>query len=115
MLKTKKELKDEFKQIKPQMGVFKITNLTNGKVFIDNGLDISAKWNRHKMELKFGSHKNKALQTDWKVLGEEQFQFEIISTLEQKDDEFVDYPKELKLLQNLVIEELNLSTTNSYV
>jgi len=113
-MKTKKELKDEYKQSKPQMGVFSIRNLENNKVYIDHGLDVAAKWNRHKMELKFGSHKNKALQSDWKNLGEEQFRFEVLSTLEHKEDQFVDYQKELKLLQRIVIDELNLSEEMSY-
>ena len=113
-MKTKKELKEEYKQSKPKMGVFSIRNLENGKILIDYALDVEAKWNRHKMELKFGSHKNKELQSDWKNLGEEQFRFEILSTLEHKEDEFVDYQKELELLKSIVSDELNLSEENRY-
>ncbi|MFD0761644.1 hypothetical protein ACFQZW_06080 [Lutibacter aestuarii] len=48
--------------MKPPMGVFQIKNLNTNKVLIDSSIDMVFKWNRHKMELKFGTHRNKKLQ-----------------------------------------------------
>ncbi|WP_298285069.1 hypothetical protein [uncultured Lutibacter sp.] len=48
--------------MKPPMGVFQIKNLNTNKVLIDSSIDMVFKWNRHKMELKFGNHRNKKLQ-----------------------------------------------------
>ncbi len=69
-MKTKKEIKEEYKQMKFPMGVFQIRNLQTNKVFIDNSTDMDSKWGRHKMELKFGSHRNTTLQKDWNEYGE---------------------------------------------
>lgn len=107
-MKTKKELKEEYKQLEFPMGVFQIKNKINNKVLIDNSIDMESKWRRHKMELKFGSHRNKNLQQDWKEYGEENFVFEVLSELKKSDDESVNYNKELKHLQEMVIEELNI-------
>ena len=78
-MKTKKELKQAYKQLKPKMGVFQIKNTVNNKVLIESSTNISAKWNRHQTELRFGSHKNKALQKDWNQFEATSFVFEILS------------------------------------
>ena len=108
-MKTKKELKDEYKQMKFPMGVFQIRNLINKKVMIDNSVDMLSKWNRHKLELNFGNHRNVALQKDWSEIGESNFVFEVLSELKVKESDTVNYNKELRELQKMVIEELNIS------
>lgn len=113
-MKTKKELKDEYKQMKFPMGVFQIRNLSNNKILIDNSVDMLSKWNRHKMELNFGGHRNLALQKDWSEKGEENFIFEVLSELKSKDEENVNYNKELKILQKMVIEEMNIPDDRIY-
>ena len=50
-MKTKKELKEEYKQRKIPMGIFQIKNIRNNKVLIDNSIDMESKWNRHKRNL----------------------------------------------------------------
>ncbi len=94
--------------MEPPMGVFQIRNLINNKVLIDSGVDMKAKWNRHKTELRFGSHRNKLLQKEWNEYGENNFVFEVLSELEKKDEPHINYPKELKLLQEMVIAEVNI-------
>ena len=69
-MKTKKELKEEYKQPKTPMGVFQIKNIKNKKVRIDKSIDMESKWNRHKMELKFGNHRNRNFQKEWNEYGE---------------------------------------------
>ena len=113
-MKTKKELKEAYKQMKFPMGVFQIRNLTNNKILIDNSVDMLSKWNRHKMELNFGGHRNLALQKDWSEKGEDNFVFEVLSELKSKDEENVNYNKELKTLQQMVIEEMNISDERIY-
>ena len=96
------------------MGVFQIRNLTNNKILIDNSVDMLSKWNRHRMELNFGGHRNLALQKDWSEKGEDNFVFEVLSELKSKDEEVVNYNKELKTLQQMVIEEMNISDERIY-
>ena len=113
-MKTKKELKKAYKEQKATMGVFQVENKSNGKVLIEGSIDIPAKWNRHQTELKFGSHRNKPLQKDWKELGEENFVFSILSTLEVEEGENLDWKKEVKLLEELVLEELKIEEDGKY-
>lgn len=113
-MKTKKELKESYKQIKPQMGVFQLKNISTNKIFIDNAIDMKSKWNRHLTELRLGSHRNHQLQSDWNALGMDSFTFEILSELKTEDNINVDYQRELKTLQNMVKEELNHPVEKMY-
>ena len=105
-MSTRKELINEYKQMKFRMGVFQIRNTVNGKVFIESTPNLDAVWNRHHFELNFGSHRNKALQAEWKEFGAENFVYEILSELKQEDDNTANHQKELKLLEAMFIEEL---------
>ena len=87
------------------MGVFQIKNKVNGKIFVDGNNNLNKIWNRHKTELKFGSHRNKEMQNDWNKYGEENFVYEIISELNQENEK-LDLNHELKILTNLYLEEL---------
>ena len=102
MMKSKKELKAQYKQIKPVAAVFQIKNHTNGKILIDESLNVTSKWNRHRTELRFGSHRNKILQKDWNELGEECFTFSILSELVIKEEDNGNPNDELKLLRQMV-------------
>lgn len=114
-MKTKKELKKEYLQLQPIMGVFQIKNLENNLVFIDASTDVIAKWNRHQTELRFGSHRNKKLQKDWNKFKYENFNFEIISELKIKEGEVnINYNEEVKLLKEMVLEEMNLLEEMKY-
>ncbi len=105
-MRTKKELKEEYKKRKSQMGVFQIRNITNNRILIDSSLDMTSKWNRHTLELKMGTHQNKQLLKDWNEIGEENFIFEILTVLKETEQNQVNYRTELKLMQELVIEEI---------
>lgn len=105
-MKTKKELREAYKLIKFKIGVFQIRNMVNNKIFIDSSVNLDKIWNRHRVELNFGNHRNAVLQKEWKAFGEDNFQFEILSEIEQRDDPTIDYAKEAKLLAQLFIEEL---------
>ena len=112
MEKSKKELKNEYKRMKFPMGVFQIKNTQNEMVLIDVSTDMESKWNRHKTELKFGSHRNKLLQMDWNKYGANNFHFEVLSELEDSDNENIDYKEELNVLKNMILEDLG--TNNTY-
>jgi hypothetical protein len=112
-MKTQKELKDEYKQMKFPIGVFQIRNLSSNKVLVDSSTDMLSKWNRHKSELRFGGHRNRELQKDWNETGESNFCFEIISELKHGDTNAVT-AADLKLLLQMTLEEMNLSEDMRY-
>jgi len=105
MIKTRKELKNEYKQKKSVMGIFQIKNRINSKIFVGSSTDLKAIWNRYKMQLKFGNHPNKAFQKEWKEYGEDDFTYEILAELKQEDGKEVDYNKELQELEKLFLDE----------
>lgn len=113
-MKTKKELKEEFKQQRPAMGVFQVKNKENGKVLIEGSTNMQSKWNRHRTELRFGSHRNTQLQNDWNNLGEENFIFSVISELEVEEGESFDLNNEVKLLKEMVEEEMHMQDEMKY-
>lgn len=114
MTKTKKELKNAYKRQKPQAGVFQVQNKVNGKVLIEGATNMSSKWNRHRTELRFGSHRNQQLQKDWNEAGEENFVFSVLSELKIKEGEALNLNEEVKLLREMVEEEMGISKEMRY-
>lgn len=113
-MKTNKELKAEYKQMKFPMGVFQIRNINNGKILVDSSTNMNSKWNRHKAELKFGNSKITELQNDWNKFGEDNFVFEVLSELEHKSDDGIDYNAELLLLEEMIIADLKPFNQRGY-
>lgn len=106
-MKTKKELKNEYKQKKFQIGIFQIRNTINNKIFVESSTDLIAIWNRQKFQLNMGSHHNSELQKDWIKFGGDKFNYEILEEIEQKENNSTNYSKEVKELEKMYIEELN--------
>ena len=105
-MKTRKELKEEYKQMKFKMGVFQIKNNINGKVFIGSSLDLVAIWNSLRLQLQMGSHPNSELQSDWKQFGAENFTYEILDEIKHSDDHKGDYQDDIKALEELLLDEI---------
>ena len=105
-MKTRKELKEEYKQKKYEMGVFQIKNKVNGKIFISSSIDLQAIWHSQKLQLDFGNHSNYELQDDWKKYGADNFVYEILDEIKQKDDKPQDNAKDVKALEEMIISEL---------
>ena len=101
------ELKNEYKQTKRPMGVYQIRNQVNGKVFIGRSLDLPGILNRHKFELTMGSHRNKALQGEWREFGAEKFLFEILDELKPaREGPHHDDQEDLAALEALWLDKL---------
>lgn len=105
-MKSKSELKKEYKNRKIPMGIYQIKNLNNGKVFIGSSANLDGIINRSRFALNYGSHRNIELQNDWKKLGENKFTFEVLDYLEPKEGETIDYKEELVLLEQLWLEKI---------
>jgi len=102
----KKELKKQYKQTLPPMGIYQIKNLISGKIFIGNSKNLHGKSNSYKFQLNSGLHINRELQEDYSKNGEENFSFEVLDTLEPKDDPAYKYDDDLKTLEELWLEKL---------
>lgn len=97
-MNRKKELKEQYRQLKPEMGVYMIRSNRSNKCLIEATPRLKATINRVKFQLDFGSYPNRELQKEWAEYGENNFTFEILEVLEyEKDETKTDYADELDL------------------
>lgn len=66
-------------------GIYKITNLINGKCYIGKSEDIEYRKKVHFRELNEGNHHSAYLQEDFKKYGKDNFSFEIIEIINDKE------------------------------
>jgi group I intron endonuclease len=68
-------------------GIYKITNLKNGKTYIGQSKCIGSRWWRgHITNLKRGKHDNPYLIRAWEKYGEENFSFEIVELIDDQEE-----------------------------
>ncbi|NRD72178.1 GIY-YIG nuclease family protein [Shewanella sp. VB17] len=100
-----KELKKKYKDMLEPMGVYRILNQEEHLYLMGSSKNIRATLNRHRTELKFGTHRNKALQADWNRLGNEAFSFEVVELLPPpKNTSNYDPLEDLNELLELILE-----------
>jgi GIY-YIG catalytic domain-containing protein len=102
----KSEIKKAYKQAKLPMGVYRIRNSQNDKEFIGFATNLPGRFNRHKAELKFGSHRNRELQEIWNSFGESFFEFEILDVLDHEEDTQTSPDEELHVLAEMWVQKL---------
>lgn len=66
-------------------GIYKITNLINGKFYIGSSNDIHRRWKEHINELNRNVHCNKYLQKSYNKYGIENFEFTIIEVCSEDE------------------------------
>ncbi|NLL98128.1 MAG: GIY-YIG nuclease family protein [Tepidanaerobacter sp.] len=102
--KRRKELLEQYKQIKTYIGIIQIKNNVNGKIFIDTCSNLKNRWFTLKWNLDMGRHPNSKLQKDWNELGQDAFAYEV---LEKKEADKVDDIRwELKKMKKKWLEKL---------
>ena len=102
----KKEIRRQYKETLPPMGVYQVRNTVNGKIFIGNSKNLTAKQNSYQFQTKLGSHVSPEFLEDYNKLGGEKFVFEILDYLDPKEGVSYDYTKDLQVLEELWIEKL---------
>ena len=80
------------------IGIYKIENKVNGKVYIGQSIDIEHRWSGHKSKLRNNKHQNDYLQKSWNKYGEDNFDFSVIcecnkEDLDNKEIYYIDYYK----------------------
>lgn len=103
----RKELMEQYKQMKSAMGIFIVRCKVNNKCYIQTTQDLKGLMNRTQVQLMAGLHKNKELQKEWNDLGSDNFTIEILENLKyDKDETKTDYSEELKVMQFIWEEKL---------
>ena len=78
----RKEAIKKFKERKPLLGAFAVRCMATGGVWVGASRNLDATRNGSWFSLRSGAHLDRALQQEWNAHGEDQFQFEILETLD---------------------------------
>jgi group I intron endonuclease len=105
-MKSREDLKREYKERRKPAGIFQVRNTVNGKVLLGSSLNLEGPLNSHKFMLTIGRHRNEALQKDWNQVGPDKFVFEILEVVKVKDDPGFNLEDELTLLEQIWLEKL---------
>ena len=103
----RREARRAYKETPRPMGILQIRNLVNGRTLLIRAIDLPARINRERAQLRLGAHHHAALQADWRQLGADAFAFEVLDTLTPPEDLFgYDAAAELAVLEELWVERI---------
>jgi hypothetical protein len=74
---------DQYKNRKPHRGVFAVRCVATGHVWVGASPNLEAARNGAWFTLRAGSHRDAALQAEWREHGEEAFRYEILEELDE--------------------------------
>lgn len=83
-----------------KQGIYKITCIVNGKIYIGKSIDIDNRMYEHKTSLKSNRHANKKLQADYNKYGIDNFIFEI--------ERYTDSPLDTYYYESYYAEKYNV-------
>lgn len=112
----KKELKEMYKQIKPDMGIIVVQSKINNKYYLETTQNLKGKMNSIRFQLKSGGFRaNEQLQKEWKQYGSESFEIKVLENLEyDKDESKSDYSEELEIMKSIWDEKLKNQNSQPY-
>lgn len=97
----RKSLIRQYKEARRPMGVFQVRNTRTGRVFVGSSIDLPSILNRLRSQLRLGGHPDRALQEDWRSMGDDAFAFEVLDTLAPPDEPTYDPTDDLRTLEGL--------------
>lgn len=101
----RKELLQQYKEIKIEAGIYQIKNLKNQKILVESTPDLKTMTGK-RMQLLGNVCRNKQIQEDWNQFGENAFSFEVLEVLDEKEEGIFDKKDELKKLKKKWLEKL---------
>jgi len=103
----KKQLKQQYREYKPDMGIIGVRCLTTGSEYLCCDRDVKGTINSTLFSLGAGGHPNKALQAQWNQYGAENFTIEVLEQLpyEKDNGEKTDYSEDLQVLLEIWMEK----------
>lgn len=103
----KRELKEMYKQMKPDMGIYIIQSEISNKYFLETTQNLKGKLNSARFQLEAGNHRNRELQEEWKQYGPDNFEIKVLENLKyDKDEAKTDYGEELEIMKTIWEEKL---------
>ena len=80
---ARKEAIKQFKERKPDLGVYAVRCTASGRVWVDASRNLGAAKNASWFGLRNGSHRDKSLQAEWNAHGEAAFTFEVLERIKE--------------------------------
>ncbi|MDF3001216.1 MAG: nuclease family protein [Bacillota bacterium] len=80
-MKRKKELLEEYKNRRPEMGVISFRCTVTNETFLGISNDTKADFNSTSVKLTGKTHPNKRLQALWNLYGKENFDLSVVKVL----------------------------------
>ena len=84
---TRRAALTEYRLAKPAAGIYALGFSASDAVWIGATRDLTKIENRHRFELKIGSHRCPSLQQAWREFGEANFSFDRIESLGEETPE----------------------------
>ena len=104
----KKQLKEQYKQMRTDMGVFTVKKKNNNKYLLVGTQNLKGMMNRVKFQLENSSYPNIELQKEWNEAKPDDFEFTVLETLEyDKDESKTDYSEEVNIILIMLTEKLS--------
>lgn len=101
-------------EVKSRAGVYAIRNLVTGRVLVAGSTNVEGVLNRHRFELRQGTHRNRLLSQEWSLHGESSFNFEVLDMVKPHVDEAFDALRELEDLVALWRQEIPCQGESGY-
>ena len=64
-------------------GIYIIRNLVDGRVYVGSAVNTSKRWGQHRSSLSQSIHRNRHLQSAWRLYGPGTFRFEVIESVNE--------------------------------
>ncbi|WP_438448889.1 GIY-YIG nuclease family protein [Gorillibacterium sp. sgz5001074] len=100
----RKELQEQYKEIKTYLGVIRITNQVNGKIYVAGYPNLKNKWLMIQSQLDLGRFHILPLQKEWKEYGAAAFTYDVLE--EKAADDISDVSWAVKQLEKVWLEKL---------
>ena len=94
-MKRKKQLLEEYKNRKPEMGIISFFCISTGEKFLCISKDTKADINSNRFKLSINRHANNHMQELWNQFGEINFEISVILVLKYEDPN-ADYTEKLE-------------------
>ena len=109
-MERRKILIQEYKHRRSIGGVYRVTNSRNGMFLLDFSPNIQAKQNAFDFMVFSSSCFHHKLKKDWATFGGNAFTFEILETLDKKEEQNQEeFLNDLKILEQIWSEKLDSS------
>lgn len=80
---SKKEAIRQFKEQKPEAGIYAVRSTVSGNAWIGASSNLAATKNGCWFQLRNGLHRDPSLQAEWDAQGESVFEYEVLDRLDE--------------------------------